>query len=216
MAWIERTEGSGFAYGCAAPNSYLPGWSDEAAFEIPSGKLVVHQATVAANDFARFREALGAGQIDASSVLPSTKGQVRIAATRAILQTGLGQSGVRTVLHYTLPNVQDLVGVEDGALESVLSGLREQLGLPFKGAYAAHLGNFELFELHPWLDAPQPLLIEAIPNPDLDRSRPQTLEFCRLPAFRRRPTSRISSAGSMARLFLIALLSCLRANAAFR
>lgn len=183
MAWIERTEGSGFAYGCAAPNSYLPGWSDEAAVEIPSGKLVVHQATVAADDFARFREALSAGQINASSVLPSRKGQVRIAATRAILQTGLGQSGVRTVLHYTLPNVQDLVGVEDGALESVLSGLQEKIGLPFKGAYAAHLGNFELFELHPWLDAPQPLLIEAIPNPDLDRSRPQTLAFCRLPAF---------------------------------
>jgi hypothetical protein len=183
MAWIERTDGGGLVYGCAAPNSRLPGWNDEAAIDIPGGKLVVHQATVADEIFARFREAVSAGQLDVSSVLPSRKGQVRIAATRAILQTGLGQSGVRTVLHYTLPNVQDLVGAEDGVLEGVLSVLQEELGLPFKGAYAAHLGNFELFELHPWLDAPHPLIIEAIPNPDLDRSHPQTLEFCRLPAF---------------------------------
>lgn len=187
MAWIERTQGGGFVYGCAAPNSRLPSWSDEATIEIPGGKLVVHQATVADENFIHFRDALNKGQIDASFVLPSRKGQVRIAATRAILQTGLGQSGVRTVLHYTLPNVQNLVGIEDGVLEGVLSNLQEQLGLPFKGAYAAHLGNFELFELHPWLDAPQPLLIEAIPNPDVDRSRPQTLEFCRLPAFAAAP-----------------------------
>jgi hypothetical protein len=183
MVWVEREGGGGFVYGCAARNSRLPGWSDEAAIEIPGGKLVVHQATVAEDSFAGLREALSAGQIDASSVLPSRKGQVRVAATRAIFQTGLGQSGVRTVLHYTLPNVQDLVGSQDGALEGVLSVLQEQLGLPFKGAYAAHLGNFELFELHPWLEAPYPLLIEAVPNPDLDRSRPQVLDICRLPEF---------------------------------
>jgi hypothetical protein len=183
MAWIEREGGGGFVYGCAARNSRLPDWSDEAAMEIPGGRLVVHQATVAEESFAGLREALSAGQIDASSVLPSRKGQVRVAATRAIFQTGLGQSGVRTVLHYTLPNVQDLVGSQDGALEGVLSVLQEQLGLPFKGAYAAHLGNFELFELHPWLEAPYPLLIEAVPNPDLDRSRPQVLDICRLPKF---------------------------------
>lgn len=44
MAWIERTDGGGFVYGCAAPNSRLPGWSDEAVIEIPGGKLVIHQA----------------------------------------------------------------------------------------------------------------------------------------------------------------------------
>lgn len=183
MAWIERTNGGGFVYGCAARHSGSPGWSDEAAIEVPAGKLIVHQVSVADQNFSRFRDALSSGQIDASSLLQSRKDQVRIAATRAILQTGLGQSGVRTVLHYTLPNVQDLVGLQDGALESVLSVLQEQIGLPFKGAYAAHLGNFELFELHPWLDAPSPLLIEAVPNPDLDRSRPQVLEICRLAEF---------------------------------
>lgn len=183
LARIERPDGGGFVYGCAARNSRLPGWSDEAAIETPGGKLVVCQVTIADETFGRFRDALSAGQLDASSVLPLRKGQVRIAATRAILQSGLGQSGVRTVLHYTLPNIQDLVGAKDGALEGVLSVLQEQLGLPFKGAYAAHLGNFELFELHPWLDAQHPLIIEATPNPDLDRSRPQTLEFCRLSTF---------------------------------
>lgn len=183
LAWLQRPDGGGFVYGCAARNSHLPGWSDEAAIETPSGKLVVHQVTVADENFDRFREALSAGQLDVGSVLPERKGQVRIAATRTILQSGLGQSGVRTGLHYTLPNIQDLVGAENGALEGILSVLQEQLGLPFKGAYAAHLGNFELFELHHWLDSSHPLIVEAIPAPNLDRSRPQTLEFCRLPAF---------------------------------
>jgi hypothetical protein len=46
-----------------------------------------------------------------------------------------------------------------------------------------HLGNFEIFDLHPWLDAPLPFLIEAIPDPEKNRSGPQTMEICRTPEF---------------------------------
>ena len=82
-----------------------------------------------------------------------------------------------------MPNVDALIGTADGALERVLSILQEQLNLPFKGAYAGHLGNFEIFELHPWLDAPQPFLIEVVPNPNLDGTDPQIMEICRSAEF---------------------------------
>ncbi len=168
-----------------------------------------------------FQAQLNAGMVDTASLQPSNIIQKQIAATRAIFQDGLGQSGVRTALHYTIPNVEVLIGTASGALERILSVLQEQLNLPFKGAYAGHLGNFETFELHPWLDAPQPFLernpiklyhvrrqrfqdvgkglralgkradsvrsdtalIEAVPNPNLDRSGPQIMEICRAEAF---------------------------------
>ena len=180
IAWIEREGGGGFVFGCAARSLHSPGWSDESVFDVPgNGRLTFHQCTIADEAFSFFLAQLNAGMVDTASLRPSTMLNVRIAATRAIFQAGLGQSGVRTALHYTIPNVEVLIGTADGALERVLSVLQEQLNLPFKGAYAGHLGNFEIFELHPWLDAPQPFLIEAVPDPNRDRSGPQTMEICR-------------------------------------
>ena len=184
LAWIERESGGGFAYGCAARSFHSAGWSDEAGFEIPGGgRLVVHQCTVTDESFKNFRDQLAAGTVDTASLRPSKIIQARINATRAIFQDSLGQSGVRTALHYTVPNMEVLIGTADGALERVLSILQEQLNLPFKGAYAGHLGNFEIFELHPWLDAPRPFLIEAVTDPNLDSSGPQIMEICRSPEF---------------------------------
>lgn len=180
IAWIEREGGGGFVFGCAARSLHSPVWSDETVFDVPgNGRLIVHQCTIADETFSLFLAQLNAGMVDTASLRPSKMIQVRIAATRAIFQDGLGQSGVRTALHYTIPSVEALIGTADGALERVLSVLQEQLNLPFKGAYAGHLGNFEIFELHPWLDAPQPFLIEAVPDPNLDRSGPQIMEICR-------------------------------------
>jgi hypothetical protein len=65
----------------------------------------------------------------------------------------------------------------------VLSVLQEELNLPFKGPYAARLGNFEIFDIHSWLDGPRPFLIEMKRDPAKQRAGPQTMEICRTPAF---------------------------------
>jgi hypothetical protein len=183
ISWTKREGGGGFVYGCAARNFYPAGWTDDATFEIlGGGELIVSQCTTTDEVFGRIQDALNAGMVDTGSVIPSKLVQARVAATRTIIQEGLGQSAVRTALYYTLPDIQALIGT-DGALERVLSILQEQLNLPFKGAYAGHLGNFEIFDLHPWLDAPQPFLIEAIPDPNGDRSGPQIMEICRTTEF---------------------------------
>jgi hypothetical protein len=184
VSWIEREGGGGFVYGCAARNFHPTGWTDNAALEIPGGgRLIVHQCTITDEVFSRIQDALSGGTVDIGSAIRSNVIQTRVAATRTIIQDGLGQSAVRTILYYTLPDVQALVGSADGALERVVSILQEQLNFPFKGAYAGHLGNFEIFELHPWLDAPPPFLIEAIPSPSRDHSGPQILEICRTAEF---------------------------------
>ena len=184
LAWIDRENGGGFTYGCAARSFHSTSWKAEASYDFPGGgKLVVHQCTVIEENFQTFCNQLAAGAVDTTSLPPARVIQAQITATRAIFQNGLGQSGVRTKLHYTVPNVEGLIGTADGALERVLSILQEELNLPFKGTYAGHLGNFEIFELHPWLDMPQPFLIEAVPNGNLDSSVPQIMEICRSAEF---------------------------------
>jgi hypothetical protein len=184
ISWLEREGCNHFVFGCAARTCHAAGWTDDATFEIPGGsRLMVHQCTVAEEVFGRFQSELGAGTVDVSVLLPSKAIRAQVKATRTILQASLGQSAVRTLLHYSLPSVETLVGKADGALEGVLSVLQEQLNLPFKDAYAGHFGNFEIFELHPWLDRQQPFLIEAVPDPDLNRSGPQIMEICRTAEF---------------------------------
>lgn len=184
FCWLERETGGGFVYGCAAHNFHPAGWTNDATFEVPGGgRLLVHQSTITDEVFSRVQNALNAGMVDIGSVILSNVFQPRVAATRTVIQEGLGQSAVQTALYYTVPNVQTLIGNADGALERVLSILQDQLNLPFRGAYAGHLGNFEIFELHPWLDAPLPFLIEAIPDPNGDRSGPQIMEICRTAQF---------------------------------
>ena len=184
ISLLEREDHSHFVFGCAARTFHTTGWTDDSTFEISGGsRLTVHQCTVSEEAFGRFQNELGAGTVDVGVLLPSKTIRAQVKATRTILQASLGQSAVRTLLHYTLPSVEALVGQADGLLEGVLSVLQEQLNLPFKDAYAGHLGNFEIFELRPWLDRRRPFLIEAVPDPDLNRSSPQIMEICRTAEF---------------------------------
>jgi hypothetical protein len=64
-----------------------------------------------------------------------------------------------------------------------LSVLEDKLGLPFMTSYATRLGNFEVFELHPWLDQPQPFVIECVSRPSLVSNGCETWEIARTPAF---------------------------------
>jgi hypothetical protein len=202
ISWMmERENGGGLVYGCAARTFHPAGWTEDASFEIPgSGRLLVHQGTVTEELFQVFQKALDAGMVDTGTVTPSKVIQARVAATRAVIQEGLGQSAVRTALYYTLPDIRTLVGSADGALERVVSILQEQLNLPFKGAYAGHLGNFEIFELHPWLDAPLPFLIEAIPDPECIAPARRSWRFAGLQNLRQWSTPRTLSSGSTKRL----------------
>jgi cytochrome c551/c552 len=157
---------------------------DDSSFEIPgAGRLLVCQRTVTDDAFASFRAAVDAGTIAPEPQIGRKAVKARIAATRAVLQEGLGQTAARATLYYTLPNVPNLISPAEGALENVLSVLHDQLNLPFKSTYAARLGNFEIFDLNAWLDRPQPFLIEVVGDRGIDRSGPQTMEICRTPEF---------------------------------
>jgi hypothetical protein len=133
ISWLEREGNSGFVFGCAARSFHAAGWTDDATLEISDGgRLTVHQCTVTDEVFGRFQNELWAGTVDLSIFVPSKALRASVKATRSILQEGLGQSAVRTALHYTLPNVEALVGKAEGALEGVLSILLDQLNLRFK------------------------------------------------------------------------------------
>ena len=183
LAVIERQSTGGFVYGCAARSSQSVGWNDKATFELSGdGRLCVHQSAISDENFSRLQTALSSGMLDTDSILaPAIR--VPVGAARTIIQESFGQSAIRTKLYYTLPNLHSLVGTDNGALEKVVSTLQEQLNLPFNGGYAGHLGNFEVFALHPWLDAQSPFLVEFIPNQSLDLGGPQRMEICRLPKF---------------------------------
>jgi hypothetical protein len=183
LAVIERQDGGGFVYGCAARSSQPAGWEDKATFELPGdGRLSAYQRAISDESFSRLQTALNTGMLNTDSILESAI-RVPIKATRIIIQESFGQSAIPTKLYYTLPNMQSLIGTEDGVLQMLVSTLQEQLNLPFNSGYAGHLGNFEIFELHPWLGAPPPFLVEFAPSQSSDLSGPQRMEICRLPTF---------------------------------
>jgi hypothetical protein len=133
--------------------------------------------------FGVFRDALDIGVVAPDSVLGRTVAPSKVAATRAVIQDCVGHTAARATLYYTVPDVAALIGHSEDTLERVLSVLQKELNLPFKGPYAARLGNFEIFDLHSWLDGPRPFLIEVKRDPTKQRAGPQTLEICRTPAF---------------------------------
>jgi hypothetical protein len=183
---LRRDAISSFVYGCAARNFRPPGWTADRAIDLPgAGHLEVRQRTVTDAAFRVFEEELKAGSIKPESLLSLAAPDAAVAATRVIVQDGLGQSAARVTTYYSLPDVPTLIGEADQALKALLSGLEAELNLPFTSSYAARLGNFEIFDLHPWLDGPQPFLIENAFPPGKDREGPEVLEVCRTPAFAR-------------------------------
>ena len=183
IAWLNRESGGGFVYGCAARSFRTAGWRDDCSIELPDGKLVISQCLVAEDVFDIFRNALDAGVVSFDALLASAPPSSNVAAKRAVIQDCLGHAAARATLYYTLPDINTLIGPAEPALERVLSALQGELNLPFKGAYAARLGNFEMFDLHPWLDGPRPFLIEVKRDPSKERTGPQIMEICRTPAF---------------------------------
>ena len=183
IAWLRRENGGGFAYGCAARSIRAAGWRDERSIELSDGKLVISQCLVAEDGFDIFRNALDAGVVSFDALLERPAPPSKVAATRAVIQECLGHSAARATLYYTLPDVAALIGPAEPALERVLSTLQDELNLPFKGSYAARVGNFEIFDLHAWLDEPRPFLIEVKRDPLKERTGPQIMEICRTPAF---------------------------------
>ena len=184
FGWLRRDAISGFVYGCAARNFRPPGWAEDRAIDLPgAGRLEVRQRTVTAAAFRVFEDELKTGSIKPESLLGPGAPDVAVGATRVILQDGLGQSAARVTTFYSLPDVAELIGEADEALKALLSALEAELNFPFTSSYAARLGNFEIFDLHAWLDGPQPFLIENAFPRSKDRQGPETLEVCRTPAF---------------------------------
>ena len=158
-----------------------------------AGRLEIRQRTLVDQEFKAFQDRLNAGSIALGLLAGPGAPGAAIKATRVILQQGLGQGAARVTAYYSLPDLASLIGEAEGALEQLLSHLERELNFPFKSSYAGRIGNFEVFHLNAWLDAPQPFLIEAASPPRIapgsppriDRSGPETLEICRTPDFAR-------------------------------
>ena len=184
IAWLERDGGGGFVYGCAAHTFRSAGWADERYIAVPDvGRLSISQRVVSESIFSTLEGALNAGAVSPEFSPGRPGAPIKVMATRQVLQECLGHSAVQATLYYTQPDVSVLIGVADGALEAVLSVLQDELNLPFKSSYAARLGNFEIFDLHGWLDGPRPFLIEVVRDPTTSRSGPQIMQICRTPPF---------------------------------
>src|ERR1700733_13252159 len=150
---LRRDAPSSFVYGCAARNFRPPGWTADRAIDLPgAGRLEVSQRTMTDAAFRVFEDELKTGSIKPESLLSLATPEAAVAAMRVIVQNGLGQSAARVRTYYSLPDVPTLIGEADEVLKALLSGLESELNLPFTSSYAARLGNFEIFDLHPWLD----------------------------------------------------------------
>jgi hypothetical protein len=142
FGWLRRDAISRFVYGCAARNSRPSGWTEDRAIDLPgAGRLEVRQRTVTDAAFRVFEKELKAGLIKPESLLGPGAPNATVAATRVIVQDGLGQSAPRVTTYYSLPDVTMLIGEADEALGALLSGLQAELNFPFASSYAARLGN---------------------------------------------------------------------------
>lgn len=190
--WLRQGGSDHLVYGCAAPTSRKSGWTNDRSFELASlGQLEIRQRTLAHRAFDTFQNQLKAGSITLDLLAGDGAPRAAVKATRAILQRALGHTAARVTTYYSLPDIAGLIGAAEGVLEKLLSFLEHELNLPFKSSYASRLGNFEIFHLNPWLDTPQPFLVEAASPPPIqagssfrvDWSSRETLEICRTPAF---------------------------------
>jgi hypothetical protein len=185
FGWLRGDAVSTFVYGCAARNVRPAGWTEDRAIDLPggAGHLELRERTLTDAEFRVLEQELKTGWINPKSLLGPNAPVAAVAATRVILQEGLGQSAARVTTYYSLPDVSKLIGDADDVLKALLSVLKAELNFPFTSSYAARLGNFEIFDLHPWLDRPKPFLIENAFPPGIDRQGPEMLEVCRTQAF---------------------------------
>ena len=181
-AWLETAQDCRFIYGCSAPCTRAPGWQDVARDkELLGAKLTIREATVEEPRFRSFADHLAAGKIELGLVFGTKSSALNIAETRHVLEAGLGQTAARVTAHYTQPDLAELTGNDDSRLPLLLDCLEQELGLPFKTTHATRLGNFDQFDLHPWLERSQPFLVEAV-SPDVDGGA-STYRICRTSDF---------------------------------
>ena len=161
-AWIERSGVRRFVYGCAARSTREVGWQANPEMrELPGLTLGIQQATIGETAFEEVCRRLNDGEIDLRAVFGADTPVTAICATRHLLEAVLGQTAAPVTAYYTMPTLAELLDNDEAALLPLLDALECELRLPFKSSYAARLGNFECFDLHPWLDRSQPFLIEA-------------------------------------------------------
>jgi hypothetical protein len=181
---LEYASTARFVYGCAARCFGKARWTYRSEHEIPgTGRIIIQQRTVTEDTFQVFRGALDAGLIKPELLLGEAFPETAIAVTRHLIQEALGQTAAKATIYYTLPELSDLIGDDENAIQGLLSRLQHELNLPFTSSYASRLGNFEIFDLHDWLDRSQPFLIEVASRSGKDLVGPETLHIARAPEF---------------------------------
>lgn len=168
-----------FVYGAAAPCSQEPNLGRKRVVSLVHGDLEIVEQTVDGETAARFESQLEQGTIALAHLFESDPPSLPVAASRRVIQSALGQAAVRARLYYTLPEL-DSLSHEGGVLFDILGTLEQEIGLPFTSSYAPRIGNFEVFEMHDWLDMPPPVSCELVSPRNFDDG-PQTWEISRTP-----------------------------------
>lgn len=132
---------------------------------------------VSESNFDSFRSELAKSHIDFSRVGWSKSQVEKIEHIRTVFQSCLGHDRTKATLYYTLPEPTALAKDEKD-LKQILIILEAQSRLPFTKSHAARLGNFEIFDLPPWLEKPAPVTISQIKG-DNHRDALPILEICR-------------------------------------
>jgi len=181
---LKRNGAEHFVFGCAATCFRAAGWSKYTEHAVSgSSALGIHELTMEDDEFAKFRAPLDARMLKPALLLGRAFPEKAVTHIRCLIQEGLGQTAAQVTTHYTLPLLSELTGNDDALLQDLLARMEDELNLPFTSTYAARLGNFEIFDLQPWLDRPQPFVIEAASSSGEERTGSETLQISRSPEF---------------------------------
>ena len=80
---------------------------------------------------------------------------IRVQVRRTIVVEAFGNSAATVECGYGLPSPETLFPAPEDT-GPLIDACTERLHLPFRDAFAAHLGGFDLFRLGPQLDGPNP------------------------------------------------------------
>jgi FMN phosphatase YigB (HAD superfamily) len=150
------------AFGCCAQSRRAPEWRAEDTISVAgTGALLIHQMTVRDEAIQPFLVALSTGVLNPALLGVEQRPKIEAKDSFSFIGEVFGHGAARCRAYCTVPDLYEMFGESIApGMRPLLDALQKQLGLPFAGDYAGHFGNFEVFGLASWRDAPSPFLID--------------------------------------------------------
>ncbi|MFT9017895.1 VPA1262 family N-terminal domain-containing protein [Acetobacter malorum] len=144
--YLEIPEGKQFVYALLAPTDAQLREIERNEYQIVDGCALVSYEVVVAPEVGKvMREAAAEGEVDFTMIEVSLP-IIRFYAQRTTVEAALGYSAAALDAYYTLTEPSWLRNAPPGALRTLLHLLEKELGLPFSGRLAGHLGNLDVID----------------------------------------------------------------------